>query len=72
MTNLDAEVTTRYVFGGKLTGQDGYEMEFLADDSFKSWWSIVRWNWHYRHWRALGWNSVHLFTKVLRRKLWRR
>jgi hypothetical protein len=71
MSDLDAQTTLRFEFGGELVGHDGYRARFLCDDSFASWWAIVRWNWHYGHWEALATNASDLLTKVLRRKLWR-
>lgn len=71
MSDLEAKVVTRYEFGGAMRGADGYEVEFLMDDSFRSWLSIVRWNLHYRHFGALRMNARDLFAKVIRRKLWR-
>jgi hypothetical protein len=70
---MDAKLSTEYRIGGSAEGPDGYTAEWLADDSLKSWWAIVRWNWHFRHWRALGMNARDLFTKVIRRRLrWQR
>jgi hypothetical protein len=63
----------RVHFEQEATGADGFNICFKADDSFASWWAIVRWNIHYRHWRPLLTSNVpDLFRKVLRRKLWRR
>lgn len=72
MSDMDAKVGTTYEFGGSLRGADGFTIEFECDDSFHSWWQIVRWNWHFRHWSALRMNARDLFTKVIGRKLWRR
>lgn len=71
MTDMSARTTVRYEFGGVATGADGFQIEFLMDDSFRSWRQIVRWNLHYHHWRALRMNARDLFTKVIWRKLWR-
>jgi hypothetical protein len=71
MSDLDAQTTVRFEFGGELVGSDGYRARFIIDDSLRSWWAISRWNLNYRHWAALRRNGTDLFTKVLRRKLWR-
>ena len=66
-THLDVE------FVQEATGQDGFGIVFKADDSFGSWWSIVRWNLHYRHWRPLFTSNLpDLFRRVIWRKLWPR
>ena len=73
MPELGAKVATSYEFTGEVTGQDGYTCDLRMDDSFYGWRQIVKWNWHFRHWRVLlRLNLPDLFTKVLRRKLWRR
>lgn len=72
MPDLEAKTLNVFDFGGTVRGQDGYTVEFWMDDSLRSWWSIVRWNLHYRHWRDLRANAVDLFSKVIWRKLWRR
>lgn len=69
MPDLAAKVSTQFEFGGQVTGADGFTVEFWMDDSFRSWLQIVRWNLHYRHWRALEMNARDLFTKVIRRKV---
>lgn len=70
---IQAQTKIKYTMGAVVRGEDGYTLNFSADDSLRSWWAIVRWNFHYRHWRPLlTANMPHLFTKVLRRKLWRR
>jgi len=71
VTGVEARTEIRYEIGGELVGHDGYRARFMCDDSLGSWWAISRWNLHYRHWRALGRNGGDLFTRVLRRKLWR-
>ena len=71
MSDLGAKTTVRFEFGGELVGHDGYRARFQMDDSLRSWWAIVRWNLHYRHYGALRRNGADLFTRVLRRKLWR-
>jgi len=71
MSDLGARTTIRYELSGELVGRDGYRARFTVDDSLRSWWAIVRWNLHYRHWAALRRNGADLFTKVLWRKLWR-
>jgi hypothetical protein len=71
MSALGARTTIRYEFRGELVGRDGYRVGFAMDDSLSAWWAIARWNLHYRHWAALRANGADLFTKVLRRKLWR-
>ena len=71
MSDLGARTTIRYELAGELVGRDGYRARFTVDDSLRSWWAIARWNLHYRHWAALRRNGADLFTKVLRRKLWR-
>jgi len=71
VSDLNARTTVRFEFGGELVGHDGYRARFVMDDGLRSWWSIVRWNLHYRHWRALRSNTRDLFTRVLWRKLWR-
>lgn len=69
----EARVTTTYEMSAKVRGKDGFEIEFIMNDSLRGWWSIVRWNFHYRHWRALATNSLDLFRKVIRSKIaWRR
>ena len=66
----DAKTMVRVEFTQDVTGSDGFQISFQADDSFRSWWAIVRWNWHYRHWRPLLTSNVpDLFRKVLRRKV---
>jgi hypothetical protein len=70
--DLNAKLVTEYIISGKATGPDGYVCEFAADDSFKSWFAIVRWNWHYKHWAALRGNVRSLFVNVIWRKMWRR
>ena len=72
MTGVEARTEIRYEIGGELVGHDGYRARFACDDSLSSWWAIVRWNLHYRHWRALGRNGGDLVTKVLGGTLWRR
>jgi len=72
MTDVEAKTTIRYEFAGELVGRDGYRARFAMDDSLTSWWAIVRWNLHYRHWGALRRNGGDLFIRVLGRKLWRR
>jgi hypothetical protein len=72
LPDMDAQVGVRYEMLGRVVSADGRVLEFKMDDSFASWWAITRWNWHYRHWAALRMNARDLFTKVLRRKLWRR
>jgi hypothetical protein len=72
VSDLSARTVVDYEFGGVVRGADGFEIEFVMDDSFRSWRQIVRWNLHYRHWAALRMNARHLFTKVIGRKLWRR
>lgn len=69
---MDARTSVRWEMEGTARGADGYEATFSMDDSLSSWWSIVRWNLHYRHWRCLAANVRDLFTKVIRRSLWRR
>ena len=66
MASLDAKVTVDHEFGGTVSSADGFSVTFLMDDSFKSWWSIARWNVHGRHWRVLFSRNVpDLFRKVL-------
>ena len=72
MSEQEARTVVRIVFGGEVIGADGRRATFLIDDSFRSWWTIVRWNLSRRHWQAVRLNVRDLFTKVLRRKLWRR
>jgi len=72
VSELGAKTQITFEFGGELVGSDGYRARFLMDDSLSSWWAIVRWNLHYRHWRALASNGGDLVTKVLGGKLWRR
>ena len=68
-----AKTMVKVEFTQDVTGQDGFTISFQADDSFRSWFAIVRWNVHYRHWRPLlTSNMPDLFRKVLRRKLWPR
>jgi len=71
VSDLGAQTRIRYELGGELVGRDGYRARFTVDDSLRSWWAIVRWNLHYRHFRALRSNLADLFTRVLRGKLWR-
>lgn len=67
--NQEARTSTTYKIEGELRGPDGYVCRFDCDDGFRSWWAIVRWNVHYRHWRVLlGHNLPDLFRKVLRSK----
>lgn len=72
MSELEARTVVRYEFAGTARGADGFEIEFLMDDSFQSWRQIVRWNLHYRHLAALRGNARDLFSKVIWRNLWRR
>lgn len=72
MAEIEARTTVSYEFGGTVRGQDGFTVSFLMDDSLRSWRQIVRWNLHYRHWRALRGNARDLFTKVIWRRIWRR
>jgi hypothetical protein len=72
MAGMDAKTSVTWKVEGTLRGPDGYVCEFSADDSFRSWRSIVRWNLHYRHWRPLAGNARDLFSKVIWRSVWRR
>lgn len=65
-------MSMKYRFEGEAVGRDGYRANFVMDDSLRSWWAIVRWNLHYRHWRPFAGNARDLFTKVIWRNLWRR
>lgn len=69
MSDLNVVTVAKTEFAGRARGADGYEAEIRMDDSLAGWWSIVRWNWHYRHWRPLLLNMRDLFTMVLWRKV---
>ena len=70
---MEAKTSVTYELGGSFRSADGKkELRFTADDSFGSWWAIVRWNWYFGHWGALRMNARDLFGKVLRKKLLRR
>lgn len=69
---MKARTMVQVDFQADVKGADGYQITFRMDDSLRGWWSIVRWNIHYHHWRPLFTsNAPDLFRKVLWRKLWR-
>lgn len=65
-----AKTMLKVEFQADVEGSDGFVISFRMDDSFAGWWSIVRWNWHYRHWRPLLTSNLpDLFRRVIWRKL---
>jgi hypothetical protein len=70
---VDAHTKVTWKIEGEVRGSDGFTCTFLCDDSFRSWWAIVRWNVHYGHWGAFfRHNLPDLFRKQLRSKMrWR-